>query len=232
MRFALIRDFATRVAVAFPPGSLLEVGCGDGAVSRALRARGFRPVGLEAGIRPRRLADFSILRGDATALPFPDASFDLISLRHVLHHLPDPARALAEARRVARRGIVAAEPAFDPTLPGQDAGRAIEDWSRRVDRHEGRWHELGHGRDDLVRFLPEMKDARLALVVPSFPRRAAAFVAEHVARLRDDEEGRALRAEGAALLERARRDAPTRPGSLIAVLDLARSPRRRESGLL
>jgi SAM-dependent methyltransferase len=42
--------------------------------------------------------------GDAHALPFDDGSFDAVTFGFCLHHIPDPERALAEARRVLRRG--------------------------------------------------------------------------------------------------------------------------------
>jgi SAM-dependent methyltransferase len=44
------------------------------------------------------------VRGEATALPFPDESFDGGAILYVLYHLSDPRRALAEAHRVMRPG--------------------------------------------------------------------------------------------------------------------------------
>jgi SAM-dependent methyltransferase len=44
--------------------------------------------------------DVTYVLADAAALPFADATFDLVLMVEVLHHLPDPGRALAEAGRV------------------------------------------------------------------------------------------------------------------------------------
>jgi SAM-dependent methyltransferase len=55
---------------------------------------------------------FSYVEGDATALPFEDDSFDLVTCQTVLIHLADPAAAIAEMVRVAKPGgtVLAAEP--------------------------------------------------------------------------------------------------------------------------
>jgi SAM-dependent methyltransferase len=51
-----------------------------------------------------RRAPEPALEGEATALPFPDASFGSVALLYVLYHLPDPTPALTEAHRVLRAG--------------------------------------------------------------------------------------------------------------------------------
>jgi ubiquinone/menaquinone biosynthesis C-methylase UbiE len=44
------------------------------------------------------------LRVDLRTLPFPNSTFDAIICNHVLEHIPDDAKAMAELLRVLRRG--------------------------------------------------------------------------------------------------------------------------------
>lgn len=97
--------------LALPPGaSLLDVGCGTGTFFGHLRERGHtgRFVGVDSS--PAALeritgqGQASAVLADAMDLPFPDASFDAVTARHMLYHVPDPDRALWEARRVTRPG--------------------------------------------------------------------------------------------------------------------------------
>lgn len=67
-------------------------------VDRRYRAETARALGME------RWPDPPVLRMDATALGFPDASVDLVFSRAVFEHIEDPAAALAEAARVLRPG--------------------------------------------------------------------------------------------------------------------------------
>ncbi len=57
-----------------------------------------------------------VLRGDATSLPFPDASFDVVITSEVLEHIQDDVRAITEMVRVLRPGgrFAATVPAWFP----------------------------------------------------------------------------------------------------------------------
>ena len=90
----------------------LEVGCGTGAVTRILATmpasrRWLGSIASSVFIERARalgggLSQLSFETGDARALAFADASFDLVVFHTTLCHLPDPEQALREAHRVLR----------------------------------------------------------------------------------------------------------------------------------
>jgi SAM-dependent methyltransferase len=92
---------------------VLDVGCGPGVLAAAVAARcpEGRVVGLDQS--PERAQQARLLLepwhghavvGDAAALPFADASFDLVYCRFLLEYLPDPELAVREMARVCRPG--------------------------------------------------------------------------------------------------------------------------------
>ena len=116
----------TRHALAMPPARstldvldellapagrvIVDVGCGDGGLVRALARRGARMTGVEVSegqlARARAhppVADERYLEGSGQALPLPDDSADAVVFLQSLHHVPAEHMdaALAEAARVA-----------------------------------------------------------------------------------------------------------------------------------
>jgi ubiquinone/menaquinone biosynthesis C-methylase UbiE len=89
-----------------PPGrATLEVGCGEGRVSRDLAARGHVVTGVDLSGTLVDLATeadpgSTYLVGDASALPFPDGSFDLAVAYNSLMDADDMPGAVAEIGRV------------------------------------------------------------------------------------------------------------------------------------
>jgi SAM-dependent methyltransferase len=93
-------------------GAVLEIGAGTGR-NLPLYRTATRVVALEPGPGMRARAAqaaqaarvaVEVVDGTAEDLPFPDAAFDTVVASLVLCTVPDPARALAEARRVLRPG--------------------------------------------------------------------------------------------------------------------------------
>ena len=100
--------------LALPPGlQWLDVGCGNGAFTEVVATR-CAPASLD-GIDPfDALLDYARTRpatrdarfrqGDAMALPYADAAFDVATMALVISFVAEPARAVAELARVMRPG--------------------------------------------------------------------------------------------------------------------------------
>lgn len=94
-----------------PGMDVLDVACGTGAVTRAaveiLGGRG-RVCGVDPSdgmlAEARKIAGAEFHVGHAEALPFPDQSFDFVSMGYALRHVADLQRAFTEYRRVLRPG--------------------------------------------------------------------------------------------------------------------------------
>ena len=92
---------------------VLEVGCGTGLVLARIAGFARRAQGIDLSpgmLEKARARGLDVVEGSATALPFPDASFDVTCAFKVLAHIPDIERALSEMARVTRpRGTIIAE---------------------------------------------------------------------------------------------------------------------------
>src|SRR5439155_26716427 len=84
--------------------SVLDVGCGSGWFSREAARRGARVTSLDIAIQllheTRRKVQTERVNADACALPFADASFDLVMSSECIEHTLDPRLALREIYRV------------------------------------------------------------------------------------------------------------------------------------
>lgn len=102
--------------------------------------------------RYRHVAHF--VAADLTALPFPDASFDVVVCSHVLEHVPDDRAAMREIRRVLSSEGVALLMVPEATDGGStDEDLSVTDPAERQRRY-GQWdHVRLYARQDFVQRL-------------------------------------------------------------------------------
>lgn len=115
--------------------TIVDVGCGDGAIVRHLARSGANAIGIEVSdaqlerARAKPAGDETYRVGRGESLPFADGSVDVVLYLNSLHHLPPAVMedALAEAARVLKKGgqLIAVEPLAEGNY--FEAMRPIED---------------------------------------------------------------------------------------------------------
>lgn len=129
-----IADAIVAAAGATSRSRFLEVGIGTGRIAFPLIARGYAYAGID--ISPsmmdqlrRKLAVYAashpdppplradLREGDATALPYPDAQFDVVLTVHVLHLIPNWREVITEMLRILKPGGVCLTCGEDRLLP-------------------------------------------------------------------------------------------------------------------
>lgn len=122
-------------------GDVLEIGVGTGlnlpAYPTAARLHGIDPSEHALAVASRRADDLGrpaiLVAGDASALPYPDQSFDVVVGTFVLCSVADVGAALAEARRVLREGgtvrLLEHARSASPVI-ARLQGRLAPSWSR------------------------------------------------------------------------------------------------------
>ena len=109
---ALALNYVVSLCRQYGLFSILDVGCGTGLAVRAMNAQGLDAVGvepvpalIEVGLSKHGLGPHQLRQGDAEHLAFPDGSIDAVTEFAVLHHIKDPAPAVAEMLRVAKHAV-------------------------------------------------------------------------------------------------------------------------------
>ena len=110
---------------------LLDLATGPGYVAGRAVARGAEPVGFDLSdamlaYAREHVPGVEFVRGDVTALPFEDESFDAVTAAFLLLHLAEPERAVAEAARALRPGGAAAFTVWDVPARGRWLGVLVD----------------------------------------------------------------------------------------------------------
>ncbi|MEN8206886.1 MAG: class I SAM-dependent methyltransferase [Pseudomonadota bacterium] len=85
----------------------LDIGCGNGKFLNKLCSLGWDAQGVEfneGAVAVCRASGLTVSHGDLHSAGFPDASFDMVSARHVIEHIPDPNAFISEIARILRPG--------------------------------------------------------------------------------------------------------------------------------
>lgn len=90
------------------PHPILDLGCGEGEIARALFGKGVIDVGLDNEEQMVKKAEKSgiyhkVILGDACCLPFEKESFNLVFSNCVIEHISDIDQVLFEAARVLKK---------------------------------------------------------------------------------------------------------------------------------
>ncbi|HEX7724160.1 MAG TPA: class I SAM-dependent methyltransferase [Candidatus Paceibacterota bacterium] len=117
VRREIVHDLLNRYYGSRTDLSILDIGCGTGALMKELESRGtvagtdYSESALEF-CRSRGITN--VKQADIVALPYADNSFDVAILFDVLEHIKDDAAALREIKRILKPGgrVLIAVPAF------------------------------------------------------------------------------------------------------------------------
>ena len=100
------------LALIDPSLTIGDLGCGTGQVSELVAPHVARMIAVDGSTdmvqaarkRLKGLTTVEVRRGDLEALPIDDGQLDVAIVALVLHHVPEPVRALSEVRRVLKAG--------------------------------------------------------------------------------------------------------------------------------
>ena len=144
---ALLRTRYGAPGAQSEPLSILDIGCGTGAMSKRVARWGrvvsadFSPLALQFS---RRRGLSNLVGADAMRLPLASNRFDVLIAMDMLEHLPDDCRALAEFLRVLKPGgrLFATVPAYPHLWSEHDVALMHH---RRYQRRELRERVTGAG---------------------------------------------------------------------------------------
>lgn len=149
---AVLDELLARAAREGGVASVLDVGCGEGVLTeRWARRLDPAPVtGLDlddpklaAEWQARSRENLQFRTGAAEELPFGDCEYDLVAAIETLEHVGDPARAVSEMARVARRHLLVSVPR-EPLWRGLNLARGA--YVRRLGNtpgHLNHWSKRG-----------------------------------------------------------------------------------------
>jgi len=106
-----IQEIVKRAKGAF---TVLECGCNEGFLSKALLEAGFQVTSIDNDpnmiAKAKDIFGIDAVKADVNELPFPDNAFDLVVGGEILEHLDNPGIGLSEMFRVSKGRIIVSLP--------------------------------------------------------------------------------------------------------------------------
>jgi 2-polyprenyl-3-methyl-5-hydroxy-6-metoxy-1,4-benzoquinol methylase len=99
-------DFSVMHLPAALRGRLLDVGCGSGVLLESMRALGWEVQGIDvdaSAVENARRKGLDVYLGGLEECQFPDGSFDVVTMSHVIEHVDDPRRLIRECHRILKQ---------------------------------------------------------------------------------------------------------------------------------
>lgn len=151
---------------------ILELGCGPGYLWKENASRvpsswdinlsDLSPGMLDSAWRNLVVTgrNYKFKEIDAQEIPFEDDTFDAVIANHMLYHIPDKPKAIAEIKRVLKTGGH-----FFATTVGENHLKEITDWFRQIHKSEiwdsfSNLFTLENGLDQLKPFFPNVTVSR------------------------------------------------------------------------
>lgn len=100
-------DHTVMYSKAMPGGRLMDVGCGSGELIERLKNLGWQVEGVDfdaTAVRTARRRDLKVHLGTLEDQSYPEASFDAVTMSHVIEHVHDPSALLRECHRILKPG--------------------------------------------------------------------------------------------------------------------------------
>lgn len=97
----------TNAPAFVPDGILLDIGCGNGRFLSNMQALGWNAQGVEfseTGVQACRKSGLAVHHGTLESAAFASDSFDVVTARHLIEHLPDPSGFVREVARILKPG--------------------------------------------------------------------------------------------------------------------------------
>ncbi|MFX1537939.1 MAG: class I SAM-dependent methyltransferase [Promethearchaeota archaeon] len=121
-RIFVFEKILTQIKKRFPkPASLLDVGCGNGSFLETAKKFSRNVCGVDTSAyccRTCKEKSLTVYCGELEEVNFPNSSFDVVTMFHVIEHVLDPRSLLVEVRRILKvgGGVVVRTPNVDSKI--------------------------------------------------------------------------------------------------------------------